>query len=239
MAEGLSAATNRLWFVEEPREGLMLNAQDFAEVGPERWVASGERRYVDALADFHRQVEVAAGFGEKPPRMLYFFCTVYFTAREEGFRGDLGFDVTPETRGAFGGRYYASSFLKAVILEGFGRVKEPVGGSEYMKYDGSWGYDRVPLGNRNNALVPRRSAAVHRKNSLFRAGEKFLILDPEIYNALGSLEWEVADTGGGLFMSQIDLYWGEGYPLGPWPDSARAEGCNLAVQWIAPVVIPR
>jgi len=234
-----AAGTNRLWFVEEPREGLLQDAGVFSKIGPERWEASGARNYVAALTDFHRQVEAAVAGGEKPPRLFYFFCTVYFTAREEGFRGDLGYDDTQETRGAFGGRRYAKSFLKAVILEGFGRVATPVNGKDYMKYDGSWGYGPVPLGNRNNALVPRRSAAVHRKNPLFKAGRKFLILDPEIFNALGSLEWEVADTGGGLFMSQIDLYWGEGYPKGPWPDTAMAAGCSLAVQWIAPVVISR
>ena len=32
----------------------MADVDSYAKVGPDRWVAAGERRYVDALADYHR-----------------------------------------------------------------------------------------------------------------------------------------------------------------------------------------
>jgi hypothetical protein len=236
LATGVLAAESRLWVVEEPREGLFQDADAFARVGPDTWLQHGARSYVAALESFHDQLATVPD--GRPPRMFYFFCTVYFTPRESGFAPGRGFDRTPDTRSAFGGRTYPKSFLKAVVMEGFGRIDEPVGGKHYMKYDGNWGYGAVPLGNRNNPLHPRLSAAVHRSNPLFRRGTRFFILDPEIYNVMGSMEWEAADTGGGLFRSQIDLYWGEDDPRGPWPETALAAGCPLSVQWIVPVVFP-
>lgn len=229
------AAESRLWVVEEPREGLLQDAEAYSRVGPATWVPQGARSYVAALESYQEQLAASLSGGET--RVFYFFCTVYFTPRESGFLPGRGFDLTPGTRGGFGGRTYPKSFLDAVIMEGFGRIEEPVAGREYLKYDGKWGYGSVPLGNRNNALHPRFSAAVHRRNPIFGKGTRFLILDPEIYNVMGSLEWEAADTGGGLYPSQIDLYWGEDDPRGPWPDTARAAGCPLSVQWIVPVVV--
>ena len=60
----------------------------------------------------------------------------------------------------------------------------------------------------------------------------------EDVQVVGDLAY-IADTGGGLFHSQIDLYWGEDEPRGPWPDTARAAACELSVQWIVPVMIVR
>lgn len=234
-----ASADSRLWVVEEPREGLLQDAEAFAVVGAGTWVTQGAQSYVAALEIYQRQVAFAARTGGRMPRLFYFFCTVYYTPHESGFEGERGFDMTPDTRSAFGGRKYPKSFLKSVVMEGFGRMAAPVNGKSYMKYDGTWGYAKVPLGNRNNELHPRLSAAVHRRNPLFGKGTRFTILDPEIYNTLGSMEFEAADTGGGLYHSQIDLYWGEGVPMGPWPDTARAAGCELAVQWIVPVMIVR
>ncbi len=233
-----AAAQSRLWVVEEPREGLLQGAEDFAEVGTETWGTWGARSYIETMESLQDHL-VATAAGGKQPRIFYFFCTVYYTPHETGFRGDLGFDVTPDTRSVFGGRRYPKSFLKAVIMEGYAKIKTPVNGKHYMKYDGSWGYATHPLGNRNNTLVPRLSAAVHRSNRLFGKGTRFLILDPEIYNVMGSMEFEAADTGGGLYRSQIDLYWGEDLPRGPWPGTAMAAGCPLSVQWIVPVLFLR
>ncbi len=166
-----------------------------------------------------------------------FFCTVYYTPLETGFTAERGFDMTPETRSGLGGRKYARSFLKAVKVEGFGRLKEPFEGKGYVKYDGRWGYHKRILGNRNNTLLPRRSAAVHRRNPLFTKGSSLTILDPNVFGALGTVDWRVDDTGGGLHWWQIDLYWDEDDPLGPGIDIFRPRHCPLAVSGWIPVAI--
>ena len=142
-----------------------------------------------------------------------------------------------ETRRNLGGRKYPRSFFRATMMEGFSRLEKPVNGRKYLKFDGRWGFDKRILGNRNNELVPRLSAAVHRRNRLFKKGTRFLILHPEIYNVFGSSEWRAADTGGGLGMSQIDLYWGEDAPRGPAKDLARPRGTEFAKRWIVPVIL--
>ncbi|MEM8953105.1 MAG: hypothetical protein AAGD22_03040 [Verrucomicrobiota bacterium] len=175
----------------------------------------------------------------KTPLLVHFFCTIYYTPRELGFTEEAGYDMRQETRGPFGGRYYARSFLKATTMEGFSRLSAPVGELGYLKYDGTWGYGKYPLGNRNNALEDRKSAAVHRGNSLFGKGTRFLIWHPEIYRLFGSMHFEAADTGGGLYESQIDLYWGEDDPAGPYPGTAMAASCPVGVWWIVPVILAR
>ena len=62
-------------------------------------------------------------------------------------------------------------------------------------------------------------------------------MDHEIYNEFGAVRMEVGDTGGGLYKSQIDLYWGEDDPLGPGIDVWRPASCDVAVRWIVPVLI--
>ena len=175
--------------------------------------------------------------GREGEEVFRFFCTVYYTPLEAGFTAEGGFDMTMETRSGLGGRKFPRSFLKAVIVEGFGRLKEPFKGKNYIKYDGRWGYADRSLGNRNNTLVPRRSAAVHRRNPLFTKGSTLTILDPKIFAALGTVDWQVADTGGGLHWWQIDLYWDEDVPLGPGIDIYRPKHCPLAVSGWIPVAI--
>ena len=163
-------------------------------------------------------------------------CTVYYTPRESGFTAEGGFDMTPETRSGLGGRKYGKDFLRAVVVEGFGMLAEPYKGKEYIKYDGSWGYADRQLGNRNNTLVPRVSVAAHRRSKFFQRGKPIRVLDPDIYEPLGSIDWELADTGGGLDMWQLDLFWGVDDPLGPGMDRFRPKGCPLALKfwvWVA------
>jgi hypothetical protein len=167
------------------------------------------------------------------------FCTVYYTPLEEGFTAEKGFDMTKETRSGLGGRYYSKDFLRAVVVEGFGRLAGPYRGNRYIKYDGRWGYANRILGNRNNTLVDRKSAAVYRRNPALPKNTKLTILDPDVFNTLGSLEWNTADTGGGLTMWQIDLYWGEDYPLGTGMDRFRPAGCPFAIKFWLPVRISK
>lgn len=174
----------------------------------------------------------------KKPRLLYFFCSVYYTPRESAFTAEAHFDMKRETRSTLGGKKFAASFLRAVVMEGYGRMEKPVGGKHYLKYDGRWGYGGYPLGNRNNRLEDRVSAAVHRRNRMFSKGTRFLVLDPGIYRLFGNLRFEAADTGGGLFQNQIDLYWGEDDPASA-SAMARAASCPIGVRWIVPVVFGR
>ncbi|MEM9478071.1 MAG: hypothetical protein AAGA58_00260 [Verrucomicrobiota bacterium] len=159
--------------------------------------------------------------------------TVYYTPRESGFTAERGFDMTQETRSGLGGRYFSKDFLRAVTVEGFGVLAEPYNGKKYIKYDGRWGYGDRQLGNRNNTLVPRVSVAAHRRSPFFQRGKPIRALDDDVYNALGSIDWELADTGGGLNMWQLDLFWGVDDPLGPGMDRFRPMGCPLAVKfWV-------
>ena len=176
---------------------------------------------------------------QKTPVVQRFFCTVYYTPKESGFTAEGGFDMTPETRSGLAGRKFPRSFLKAVSVEGFGRLKRPFDGKNYIKYDGRWGYTKRILGNRNNSLVPRLSAAVHRRNPLFATGTQITILDPQVFDALGTIDWRIADTGGGLHWWQIDLYWDEDDPLGPGIDVFRPKHCPLAVSGWIPVSIEK
>lgn len=214
-----------------PAEGLLKEPEDFAAVVPPRAVpVEGLRFFTEVMRDLYATFE-------EPPSAYYFFCTIYYTPLETGLDAARGFDLTPTTMRGAGGRKFPADFIRAVRMEGFGRLAEPIDGKEFLAYNGRL-HNRI-LGNRNNELVPRESIAVHTRNPLVPFGSKVWILDPEIYNQFGAALYVVADTGGGLSRSQIDLYWGEDDPLGPGSGIARAASCDLAVQWIVPVLIPR
>ncbi|MEM7146643.1 MAG: hypothetical protein AAF591_16020 [Verrucomicrobiota bacterium] len=221
--------------VEEPRAGFFADAGEFCRMGTKETVPQSGLTFAEAAQAEWEQI-LAEG---KTPLLMHFFCTVYYTPREEGFTEEGGYDMRQETRGTLGGRYFARSFLKATSMEGFSRMREPMGDRGYLKYDGTWGYGKYPLGNRNNALEDRRSAAVHRGNGNFTKGSMFLIWHPEIYHLFGSMHFETADTGGGLYESQVDLYWGEDDPTGPYPGTAMPASCPVGVWWIVPVVFAR
>ena len=143
-------------------------------------------------------------------------CTVYYTPKESGFTAERGFDVTPVAARGLKGRKFPRDFLAAVKLEGFGRVNEPMDGLKYIRYQGRGRYSfaEQPLGRGTTVLVPRQSAAA-RGVKIFKPGQILVIEDPEIRKIFGSIEWTVADTGGGLRRWQLDLYWGEDEPMGP------------------------
>ncbi len=220
--------------MNEPAEGLLKTAESFSKIGEPREAPAGPRFHAEQWQTLMRHY---LAVHDRFPHVYYFFCTVYYTPMEAGFTAEAGFDVTPDGRSQLGSRRFAKSFLRAVVMEGFGRLEEPAsGGREYVKYWGSWGYDTRALGNRNNTLKDRTSAAVHRRNTLFSKGTPMQVLDPHVWNTFGGSSFEAADTGGGLFRSQIDLYWGEDYPMGP-EDLFRPASCDLAVSWIVPVLV--
>lgn len=219
--------------MKDPLPGLLDSAEAFCEIVPPRAVEiEGIRTFSEALRDVYETFE-------KPPETHYFFCTVYYTPRESGFSREAGFNMTPVKPGGLS-RSFPGDFVTATAIEGFGVMETPTAaGSRYLKYDGSWGYRTRILGNRNNTLRDRESIAVHRRNPLFYSGVRAWILDPELYNTFGALRFQVGDTGGGLFKSQIDIYWGEDDPLGPGADIWRPATCDVAVRWIVPVLIWR
>ena len=216
--------------IRVPGVGLLADPAEFTAIAPPRAVAvEGIRSYTEALADVYETFD-------QPPETHYFFCTVYYTPRESGFTKAGGYNVAPAIPKGLS-RAFPSDFVKATGIEGFGKIANPAGAGQYLKYDGTWGFrDRI-LGNRNNTLVDRESLAVHKGNPLFSPGARVWILDPELYNTFGSLRYRTADTGGGLYRSQIDIYWGEDDPLGPGADIWRPATCDVAVRWIVPVQV--
>ncbi len=156
---------------------------------------------------------------EKTPegtKFRIFYCTIYFTPKESGFTAERGFDVTPATAPGLRGRKYSRAFLRAVKREGFGRMENPVDGLNYLQYrgNGRYGFATAPLGSRGNVLVARQSCAVSRRNPHLRQRMKLKIQSNLVETVMGTTEWEVADTGGGVHPLQIDLYWGEDEPMG-------------------------
>jgi hypothetical protein len=195
-----------------------------------REVAAGPHPYCRHLNLLQQHYLVVEG---RHPPVYYFFCTVYYIPRETGFSAERGFDMTPD--GRLRGKTFGRSFARAVRMEGSGLLAKPgPGGERYVDYLGN--YRRHSLGNRNNILTERKSAAVHQRNPLFRHGTPLRVLDPQIFNTFGSTHFETGDTGGGLFRSQIDLYWGEDDPLGPL-ELFRPASCDVAVRWIVPVIV--
>lgn len=225
-----SAAATPLLMFDEPREGLLGDSKEFASIAEPAEVSVGARSYASHLKTL--QQHYLAVLGKHPP-IYYFFCTVYYTPRQTGFRAEQGFDMTPDYR--LKGKKFPKSYVNAVRVEGFGRLAEPSsGGSNYINYQGSY-YKRT-LGNRNNTLIDRTSGAVYRYHKRLGKGTPLMTLDPYIYNCFGGTEFECADTGGGLHYSQIDLYWGEDDPLDALHIYEPAS-CPINVRWIVPVIV--
>ena len=156
-------------------------------------------------------------------------CTLYYTPMESGFTADRGFDVTPVTRPGLGGRKYPIDFLAAVKKEGFGRVREPVNGCHYVRYDGgkSYRFAKHVAGRGSNELVARFSAATRSGQRGLSHGVAIETLDETVKKVFGSTQWKIVDTGGGLRRWQIDLYWGEDEPLGAGRLMARPKGTEF------------
>jgi hypothetical protein len=145
-----------------------------------------------------------------------FFCTIYYTPKESGFTTDRGFDATPTTAPGLKGATYPRDFLAAVKKEGFGRIVTPVKGMSYLRWagGGAYAYAKAPLGRRGEVLEPRRSAAISRRNPFLRQHDTITIRSPLVNGEIGTDDWFICDTGGGLHPLQIDLYWGEDEPRG-------------------------
>jgi hypothetical protein len=225
----MAAAGSELLRFPEPGDGLLGDTGRFSRLAPADSPAAGPPGYARHLQTVQRHYLAVEG---RHPPVYYFFCSVYYVPRESGFTEAAGFD-TRQTR--LGRRQVARDFRRAVRMEGTGRLNQPgPGGKNHISYLGE--FRKHPLGNRNNPLIARRSAAVHRRNPLFRHGSRMQVLDPLVFQEFGATRFETADTGGGLVHSQIDLYWGEDDPLGPM-EIYRPAGCRFGVRWIVPVIV--
>jgi len=143
-------------------------------------------------------------------------CTLYYTPMESGFTAERGFDVIMETRPGLNGNTYPRDFLRAVKLEGYGRITTPVKGKHYIAYDdGNYEYDNGPKGRGITLLEPRASAAVRLGQASLPGRTQLETSEPTIKEVFGSTKWKIIDTGGGLKRWQLDLYWGEDEPRAP------------------------
>jgi hypothetical protein len=156
----------------------------------------------------------------------FVICTLYYTPMESGFTAERGFDARMETRRGLKGHKYPRDFLSAVKKEGFGRIRQPVDGYNYIRYSGgrSFSFAHHPVGRGPDRLVARYSAATRRGQSGLGHGVELITSDRTVQQIFGSTHWRVVDTGGGLRRWQIDLYWGEDEPLGPGHLMARPRG---------------
>ncbi|MFM8230385.1 MAG: hypothetical protein ACKOAL_04100, partial [Chthoniobacterales bacterium] len=87
-----------------------------------------------------------------------------------GFCAEQGFDLTPKVMKGSGGKKFPADFVRAVVMEGFGRVAQPMKEKPYLAYNGRF-HKRI-LGNRGNELVPRYSIAANTKNALVPSQRK-------------------------------------------------------------------
>jgi len=158
----------------------------------------------------------------------FIVCTLYYTPMETGFTAERGFDATLETKPGLHGHKYPRDFLRAVKKEGFGRIANPVNGRNYIRYDAgnAFAFAAHPAG-RGGALVPRFSAAARRGPRALPPNIELVLTGEVVRQVFGSVNWRIADTGGGLRRWQVDLYWGEDEPLGPGKLLARPRGTEF------------
>lgn len=154
-------------------------------------------------------------------------CSVYYTPQESGFSKKKGFDMTPQELPEFPGRIFAKDFLKAVRMEGTGRLEDSIEDKKYLSYSGSWKLLEKPLGNRNNPLEPMRSAAITRTDGKWKRGDWLLIRSESLPGRFRNSIWRVDDTGAGVGKKQVDLYCGEDNPSGPGESLLRPARKNI------------
>lgn len=142
-------------------------------------------------------------------------CTLYYTPRESGFVVGRGFNLQLQTRPGLEGRHFAVDFLKAVQVEGHGRLAKPYHGFSYIYYNGKWGYTDYPRGIQQRPLVPLQSCATSIRSDTFKMGMWIRTEHKALPMIFRNRWWKVSDVGSGVKSRQIDLYWGEDAPKGP------------------------
>jgi hypothetical protein len=154
-------------------------------------------------------------------------CTVYYTPRESGFTKKGGFDLTPQSLESIPAREFSADFLKAVRMEGVGRLSNAIEGKKYLAYMGSWKLVDRPLGTRNKALEPMRSAALSKSGAVWKNGDWILIRSAGLPGRFQYSVWRVDDVGAGVGKQQLDLYCGEDDPSEPGEGLQRPASKNM------------
>ena len=168
----------------------------------------------------------------------FVICTLYYTPLESGFTAERGFDMTMEAPPGLSGNQYPRDFLKAVKMEGYGRITTPVNERNYIAYDGNdrFRYAKMACARGTIPLVPRVSAAVRSGQSGLKHEMELATTAPIIEQVFGGPTWKITDTGGGLKRWQLDLYWGEDEPRGPG-QAGRPRGTEFEYAYSEVIII--
>lgn len=142
-------------------------------------------------------------------------CTIYYTPREIGFTLQRGFNLELDTRPGLKDRRFATDFLRAVQMEGHGRLAQPYDGFRYIYYNGKWGYTDYPKGTMQLPLIPLQSCAISSASGHLKPGTWLRAMHDSLPSVLQNRWWKICDVGGGVQTRQIDFYWGEDNPRGP------------------------
>ena len=154
-----------------------------------------------------------------------FLATIDYTPLESGFLRELGFDVRPATKPGLLGKMFPREFLRAVEIEGFGRMKSPIAEKFYVRYcGGRWSYADHPLDSSGKRLRPLRSTAISACYEMIQPQATFRVRASGLPEEFQKAEWTVCDTGSGLRPRQIDFHWGEDVPFGPGRQLTRPRG---------------
>jgi len=154
-----------------------------------------------------------------------FRCTLYYSPQETGFTPEGGFDMSLETKAGLQDHRYPRDFLRAVEMEGFGRLKEPVEGQPYIRYwSKQWGFAAQPIDNHQRPLIAKQSCAISQPYERVQPEALLRVNSPDLPFHFNNLRWKVCDTGSGLKTRQLDLYWGEDDPLGPGKKLCQPKG---------------
>src|SRR5207237_7604922 len=114
------------------------------------------------------------------------------------FTSERGCDATTVSKPGVHGRTCARDFLRSVKKEGIGRIRTPVNGHNYIRYNGgSYGFSSAPTGG-GGVLVPRLSAAAKWGQSGLHRGVILETSDPTVQTVFGSARWKIVDACGGL-----------------------------------------
>lgn len=159
------------------------------------------------------RLAVNALYREQPK--VFYSSTVYYTPRESGFSAKAGYNMTPQSIAAVPSRTFPADFLKAVRMEGTGRMKNSIDGKKFLAYTGNWQLVDRPLGNRSNFLEPMRSAAIAKNSGKWKRGDWVLIRSKNLPSPFQNSVWRIDDVGGGVGGKQLDLYSGVDDPAGP------------------------
>jgi hypothetical protein len=87
---------------------------------------------------------------------------------------------------------------------------------------------QAPVRRHGEALIPRRSCAISRRNPFLHRHDKLRIQSETVKGQIRSQEWIVTDSGPACHQLQIDLYWGEDEPRG----AAGRQPARPAGRWM-------